>query len=98
MIELHHCVSARSFRPLWMLEELGLPYRLRMWPFPPRVHARDFLAVNPLGTVPLFIDGEVRMTESAERKVCAPATAGSRTSAWAKSRRFEQGILTPVIV
>jgi glutathione S-transferase len=65
MIELHHCVSARSFRPLWMLEELGLPYRLRMWPFPPRVHARDFLAVNPLGTVPLFIDGEVRMTESA---------------------------------
>ncbi|MDH4110479.1 MAG: glutathione S-transferase, partial [Gammaproteobacteria bacterium] len=25
MITLHHCVSARSFRPLWMLEELGLP-------------------------------------------------------------------------
>jgi glutathione S-transferase len=65
MIELHHCVSARSFRPLWMLEELGLPYRLTMWPFPPRVLSRDFLALNPLGTVPLFIDGDVRMTESA---------------------------------
>ena len=65
MIELHHCVSARSFRPLWMLEELGLSYRLTMWPFPPRVHAREFLSLNPLGTVPLFIDGEVRMTESA---------------------------------
>jgi glutathione S-transferase len=60
MITLHHCVSARSFRPLWLLEELGLPYTLRMLPFPPRVHARHFLADNPLGTVPLFVDGAVR--------------------------------------
>jgi glutathione S-transferase len=65
MITLHHCVSARSFRPLWMLEELGLPYELRVWPFPPRALARDFLALNPLGTVPLLIDGTVRLTESA---------------------------------
>ncbi|MDH4377307.1 MAG: glutathione S-transferase, partial [Ramlibacter sp.] len=28
MLHLHHCVSARSFRPLWMLEELQLPYQL----------------------------------------------------------------------
>ncbi|HEX7012541.1 MAG TPA: glutathione S-transferase family protein [Steroidobacteraceae bacterium] len=65
MIILYHCVSARSFRPLWMLEELGLSYRLQMLPFPPRVHAREYLAINPLGTVPLFMDGDVRMTESA---------------------------------
>ena len=36
MIVLYHCVSARSFRALWMLEEIGLPYELRMLPFPPR--------------------------------------------------------------
>lgn len=65
MIALHHCVSARSFRPLWMLEELGLPYTLRMLPFPPRALAREFLADNPLGTVPLLVDGDTRMTESA---------------------------------
>ena len=65
MITLHHCVSARSFRPLWMLEELGLPYTLRMLPFPPRALARHFLADNPLGTVPLLVDGDTRMTESA---------------------------------
>jgi glutathione S-transferase len=65
MITLYHCVSARSFRPLWMLEELGLPYTLRMLPFPPRALARHFLADNPLGTVPLLVDGEIRMTESA---------------------------------
>jgi len=65
MIRLYHCVSARSFRPLWTLEELGLPYELIMLPFPPRQHARDFLNVNPLGTVPLFVHDQTRMTESA---------------------------------
>lgn len=65
MIILHHCVSARSLRPLWMLEELSLPYELRMLPFPPRVHARHYLDLNPLGTVPLLEDGPTRLTESA---------------------------------
>lgn len=51
MIILFHCMSARSFRPLWTLEELGLPYELHMLPFPPRAHARQYLNVNPLGTV-----------------------------------------------
>ncbi|HMJ12903.1 MAG TPA: glutathione S-transferase family protein [Polyangiaceae bacterium] len=65
MITLYHCMSARSFRPVWMLEELGLPYELVMLPFPPRVAARSYLDVNPLGTVPLMLDGNTRMSESA---------------------------------
>lgn len=65
MITLYHCVSARSFRPLWMLEELGLPYALKMLPFPPRRDAEPYLEVNPLGTIPAFFDGATRMTESA---------------------------------
>jgi glutathione S-transferase len=64
MITLYHCAAARSFRPLWMLEELGLAYELKMLPFPPRVLAKDYLAINPLGTIPFMIDGETRMTES----------------------------------
>ena len=64
MITLYHCDAARSFRPLWMLEEMGLPYELKMLPFPPRVFAKDYLALNPLGTIPYLIDGETRMTES----------------------------------
>jgi glutathione S-transferase len=64
MMTLYHCVSARSFRPLWTLEELGLPYQLKMLPFPPRVLSREYLNINPLGTIPAFFDGDVRMTES----------------------------------
>jgi len=64
MITLYHCDAARSFRALWMLEEMGLPYQLKMLPFPPRVFAKEYLALNPLGTIPYLIDGETRMTES----------------------------------
>ena len=64
MITLYHCHAARSFRPVWMLEEMGLPYELKMLPFPPRVFAKEYLAINPLGTIPFMIDGETKMTES----------------------------------
>lgn len=65
MHHLHHCVSARSFRALWMLEELQLPYQLHMLPFPPRALQRSYLELNPLGTVPLLCHGEARLSESA---------------------------------
>ena len=62
---LYHCADARSFRALWALEELRLAYELKLLPFPPRVLAPDYLAENPLGTIPLLVDGATRMTESA---------------------------------
>lgn len=64
MITLYHCHGARSFRPLWMLEEMGLDYELKMLPFPPRVFAKEYLAINPLGTIPFMVDGDTKMTES----------------------------------
>ena len=36
-----------------------------MLPFPPRVLAKEYLGLNPLGTIPFLIDGDTRMTESA---------------------------------
>lgn len=65
MLTLYHCADARSFRALWALEELGLPYRLELLPFPPRWQKPDYLEVNPLGTIPLLVDGDARLTESA---------------------------------
>lgn len=79
-ITLYHCVSARSFRPLWLLEELGLPYQLRMLPFPPRALARSFLQENPLGTVPLLVDGDIRMTESSA--ICQYLAARHSLACW----------------
>ncbi|MFN3857367.1 MAG: glutathione S-transferase family protein [Caulobacter sp.] len=65
MIRLWHCADARSFRALWTLEELGLPYELKLLPFPPRFRSPEYLEVNPLGTIPFLEDGATRMSESA---------------------------------
>lgn len=65
MIALYHCKDARSFRVLWALEELRLPYALHLMPFPPRLRVEGYKDLNPLGTVPAcFIDGAL-MSESA---------------------------------
>ncbi len=63
-MELWHCIDARLFRPLWMLEEMGLPYTLHMLRFPPRRAQPDYLETNPLGTIPYFTDGAAVLTES----------------------------------
>ncbi|MBL4788868.1 MAG: glutathione S-transferase family protein [Kordiimonadaceae bacterium] len=63
-MKLWHCHNARSLRPLWALEEMGLDYELEMLPFPPRFFKKEYLGVNVLGTVPFFEDGDITMTES----------------------------------
>lgn len=64
-IKLYHCKGARSVRPLWTLEEMGIPYELEVMSFPPRFLQEGYLNVNPLGTVPAMTDGDLTMTESA---------------------------------
>lgn len=63
-MKLWHCHNARSLRPLWALEEMGLEYELEVLPFPPRFFKKEFLGENVLGTVPYFKDGDTTMTES----------------------------------
>lgn len=79
MMTLYHCSSARSFRPLWMLEELGLSYELIMLPFPPREHMKRYLEINALGTIPAFFDGGMQMTESSAICQYLAARYGSKT-------------------
>ena len=64
-MKLYHCPDARSLRSLWALEEMGLDYELVNMPFPPRFSYEGYLDINPLGTVPTYIDGDLTMTESA---------------------------------
>ncbi len=64
-ITLYHCTRARSMRPLWTLLEMGLEHELITMPFPPRFTTREYLKVNPLGTIPCLVDGALNMTESA---------------------------------
>ncbi len=61
---LYTCARSRGLRATWAAEEAGVDIDLRVLPFPPRYLAPEYLKINPLGTVPLLIDGEAEMTES----------------------------------
>lgn len=57
--------EGRGFRVVWLLEEMGLPYRLR--PVDLLAGAEndpEFLAVNPAGFIPALQDGDTVVVES----------------------------------
>lgn len=57
--------EGRGFRVVWLLEEMGLPYRLRDVDLIAGVeNDPEFLAINPAGFIPAIRDGEVVMVES----------------------------------
>lgn len=63
MITLYHVPFSRSLRVRWLLEELGLPYRLETRGFGD-LRRPEHLALHPLGKVPALADGDVVLFES----------------------------------
>ena len=61
---LFHGHGTRSLRVAWLLAEMGVPYRITLVAFPPRLKQPEFLVTNPAGSLPFFTDGPVSMTES----------------------------------
>src|SRR5580698_3430834 len=57
--------EGRGFRVIWLLEEMGLPYRLRPVDLLAGVdNDPEFLTINPGGFIPAIADGDVTMVES----------------------------------
>jgi glutathione S-transferase len=57
--------EGRGFRVVWLLEEMGLEYRLRSVDLLAGVEKDpEFLAINPGGFIPAIQDGDVTMVES----------------------------------
>jgi glutathione S-transferase len=57
--------EGRGFRVVWLLEEMGLPYRLRPVDlFAGVENDPEFLTLNPAGFIPAIRDGDVVMVES----------------------------------
>lgn len=57
--------EGRGFRVAWLLEEMGLPWRLRDVDMLAGVEKDpEFLSVNPGGFIPAIRDGDVTMVES----------------------------------
>lgn len=66
MITLHHLEYSQSFRILWLLEELGAEYELKLYNRDPETNLApaEYKAISPLGTAPVITDGDLALAES----------------------------------
>jgi glutathione S-transferase len=73
---LYSCARSRGLRVTWGAEELGLPLDLVILEFPPRTKVENYIDLNPLGTIPAYVEGEAVLTESTAILHALAARAG----------------------
>ena len=66
MLTVHHLGKSQSERVVWLCEELGLSYDLKVYDRDPvtRLAPPQYKALHPLGAAPVIGDGDVVVAES----------------------------------
>ncbi|MEJ2377605.1 MAG: glutathione S-transferase, partial [Pseudolabrys sp.] len=65
-LTLYHIAPSRSSIALWMLEEVGVPYQIKLLKMSEGDNLKpDYLAINPMGKVPALKHGDQVITEVA---------------------------------
>lgn len=67
-MKLYYIATTRAVRPRWLLEEMGLPYELIRVTMPMTMQP-EYSQLHPHGKVPVLVDGDVTIFESAA--ICA---------------------------
>ncbi len=66
MIQLHYYPGNASMTPHMVLEELGVPFELKYVDRTVGAHkSPDYLKLNPNGLIPVFVDGDLVLYETA---------------------------------
>lgn len=66
MLKIHHLMQSQSERIIWLCEELGVPYELKIYARDrvTRLAPPEYKALHPLGTAPVINDGTVVLAET----------------------------------
>jgi glutathione S-transferase len=107
-LTLYHASPSRSSIALWMLEEIGEPYDIKLLDLSKGDQQKpDYLAINPMGKVPALKHGDTVITEAAA--ICtylADAFPGAgltiplgdpRRGVYLKWLFFGPGVLEPAV-
>ncbi len=105
-LKLYFAPRTRSFAALWLLEELGKSYHLESFDFATGRHKQaDYLALNPMGKVPLVMDGETPVPEIGAMAIyiadrygdagLAPALTDAKRPAYLRWMFFASAIMEP---
>lgn len=66
MLTVHHLGKSQSERAVWLCEELGIPYELKIYDRDKvsRLAPPEYKALHPIGAAPVMDDGDIRIAES----------------------------------
>lgn len=64
-LHLHHLGNSRSFRIVWLLEELGLPYQMTTYERVNGLAPASLQKIHPMGKAPILQDNDKTLIESA---------------------------------
>lgn len=65
MLKIYHSPGTRGFRAIWVCEELSVPYEIVPVNFAAEYRSTpEWRAMNPVGKVPVMVDGDMTMFES----------------------------------
>ena len=110
MITVHHLQKSRSMRIIWLMEELGLEYDVKIYTRDPvsNLAPPDYKALHPLGKAPVVSDGDLMLAETGaivEYFMDKYPDAGLRPEVGAPERQayhywmhFSEGSLMPLLV
>ncbi|HZQ11338.1 MAG TPA: glutathione S-transferase family protein [Pseudolabrys sp.] len=108
-LTLYHASPSRSSIVLWMLEELGQPYDIKLVKLSAGDNLKpDYLAINPMGKVPALRHGDTVITETAaictyladefpQAKLNVP-TGTPRRGVYLKWLFFGPGCMEPAVI
>jgi glutathione S-transferase len=107
-VTLYFSPASRCFTPCWLLEEIGVPYRLKTVNLRKSAQkSAEYLRINPMGKVPALTDGDVTVTENpaicmylADRYsygALAPKIGDAARGSWLRWMVFSTAVLEPSI-
>jgi glutathione S-transferase len=108
-LTLYHASPSRSSIILWMLEEIGEPYEIKLLKFSAGDNMKpDYLAINPMGKVPALRHGDTVITEVAaictyladefpQKKLNVPI-GSPRRGVYLKWLFFGPGCMEPAVI
>jgi glutathione S-transferase len=105
-LTLYYAPRTRAFTALWLLEEMQLPYRLESFALNSGRHkAPEFLAQNPMGKVPVVVDGRTPVSEIGAIAIylgdrfpeagLAPKIGDPRRADYLRWIVFQSGVIEP---
>ncbi len=86
MLTVHHLRISQSERIVWLCEELGIDYDLKLYDrrSDNRLAPDEYKALHPMGIAPVITDGDLVLGESAA--ICEYSSRATAAAGWRPAR------------